>query len=189
MSGLRLLITTGIVVAAAAGLGWAVLPRGEGLSELEQGIARSHPEIEHITPAAFDAWGRQDRPVIVLDVREEDEYAVSHLEGALRVSPQASADDVVALIGNGAQDADIVFYCSVGVRSSKLASRVADRLERAGAHRIANLSGGVFRWHNEARPLTVGNRPTEFVHPYDATWKRLVERKDLTAFDPETTAR
>jgi len=80
--------------------------------------------------------------------------------------------------------ADIVFYCSVGVRSSDLAVLAAQRLKQGGAGRIANLRGGVFRWHNETRPLVSRGQATQLVHPYDSIWKNLVERDHLTAHEP-----
>ncbi len=72
-----------------------------------------------------------------------------------------------------------VFYCSVGVRSSRLAERVAQGLKARGAVAVDDLAGGIFAWHGEARPLVDAKGPTDFVHPYDATWGRLLARPQL----------
>jgi len=75
----------------------------------------------------------------------------------------------------------VVFYCSVGERSSRMATHVRDVAREAGAKEIYNLSGGIFAWHNDRLPLvSAPGRPTEFVHPFDATWGRLVDRQSLT---------
>ncbi len=174
-----ILATAGFVIFLGA-------PNGQpALTKLERQIASSHPDIEHIQPDTLIQWQSTGRKLIVLDVREEDEFAVSHIENALRVSPESSLREVTALLGDQVENADILFYCSVGVRSSKLASLVADQLRADGARTIANLSGGVFRWHNEERPLINQGQSTDLVHPYDGIWKRLVEREEKTAFEPE----
>jgi len=144
------------------------------------------PCAGHINPDDLVDWQKSDRELIILDVREPDEFEVSHISGAIRVSPAAQPEDVAELLDGRANGADIVFYCSVGARSSDLAERAAKRLERDGAGRIANLRGGVFRWHNEARPLMSEGKATELVHPYDSIWKSLVERDHLTAREPRS---
>ena len=73
----------------------------------------------------------------------------------------------------------VVFYCSVGVRSSALAESVKADLLAAGTKEVVNLEGGIFGWHNQSRPLVDKSGPTTFVHPYNAYWGRLLTRPEL----------
>jgi len=115
------------------------------------------------------------RPIL-LDARSSEEYAVSHLRGAHRVDPDADAYPALDTL---AADAPIVVYCSVGYRSAG----VAQALRNQGFTNVANLDGSIFRWANEGRPVYREGRPVAAVHPYDATWGRLLA-DSLHAYRP-----
>lgn len=122
--------------------------------------------------------------VLLLDVREWDEYAVSHISGAERVDPGTWKSTFLKGFKDKARGKTVVFYCSVGVRSSQLAEKVQVALMSAGAKAVYNLDGGVFGWHNEKRPLVDAKGATDFVHPYDSYWGTLVDRQELTKTKP-----
>jgi 3-mercaptopyruvate sulfurtransferase SseA len=86
--------------------------------------------------------------------------------------------------GAGVDGKAVVFYCSVGVRSSALAERVAQGLQAHGATAVDDLAGGIFAWHGEGRPLVDAQGSTDFVHPYDSSWGRLLARPDLARNAP-----
>ena len=54
-----------------------------------------------------------------------------------------------------------------------------------GVRSISNQENGILGWHNETRELENAEGKTDAVHPYDAIWKRYVERKDKTRYTPE----
>jgi len=165
-----------LLVAASAGAG--------DLDALADEIAGRFDTIEHVEPATLADWRAGSRDLVVLDVRSRDEYAVGHIPGAIRIPPGSSANEVMARIGGPVTDATVVAYCSVGQRSSLLATKVGQQLRRAGAERIVNLRGGVFAWHGQKRPLVDADGPTSRVHPYDSEWGRYLERGHLTAYEP-----
>jgi rhodanese-related sulfurtransferase len=107
-------------------------------------------------------------PPVVLDARTEDEYAVSHLEGAVRIDPYKPS---LRPLRGFSKDTAIVVYSSAGYRGA----RVADFLARQGYSRVQNLEGGQFLWANEGRPMFRQDRPTADVHPYNPTWGLLLE--------------
>ena len=113
---------------------------------------------------------------ILLDARTSEEYAVSHLPGARRVDPDA---DAYPALDSLSADAPIVVYCSVGVRSAK----VAARLREQGYTNVSNLKGSIFQWANEGRSVVRSGQPVQAVHPYDATWGRLLN-DSLHAYAP-----
>ena len=141
-------------------------------------VARKWPEVAHVPAAGLLAL-QADKRVLVFDVRTPEEFAVSHLDGAVRVDPGIDAAAFLAEHGAAAKDKAVVFYCSVGVRSSRLTERVGAGLKAAGALSVGELKGGIFAWAADARPLVDAKGPTDKVHGYDSTWGRLVK-------DPKT---
>lgn len=101
-------------------------------------------------------------------MRARAEYEVSHLKDA-----RPDLESALRALDGRARDAPIVVYCSVGVRSSAL----AEKLIRAGYRNVSNLGGSIFEWANLGYPLVRGGAPTTRVHPYDANWGRLLERR------------
>jgi rhodanese-related sulfurtransferase len=121
-------------------------------------------------------------PPVVLDARTEDEYAVSHLQGAVRIDPYKPS---LRPLRGFSKDTAIVLYSSVGYRGA----RVADFLARQGYTRVYNLDGGQFRWANDGRPVFRQDRPTSEVHPYNPTWGLLLESQyRITAPPVEKTS-
>ncbi len=155
------------------------------LAALELTIADAYPDLRHIAPEALVRM-MSDTPdrLVILDVREEAEWRVSRLAGAHRVAPAIWTNRFLADHKASVAGKTVVLYCSVGVRSSKLAGRVQKALREAGATGVYNLSGGVFRWHNEGRPLVTDAGASPFVHPYDGYWGRYVARQPLIRYEP-----
>ena len=122
--------------------------------------------------------------VVLFDVREREEYKVSRIPGAIRVDPGIWTRSFLTRHGDAVRGKTVVFYCSVGVRSSKLAERVRTRLGALGARAVYNLDGGIFAWHNQARPLVSDAGATPYVHPFDRHWGRLVDRQELARTAP-----
>lgn len=159
------------------------------LARIEADIERDFPGIGHVPPDELaSSLARQAREqgdastdgMVLFDVREPEEFAVGHLPGAIRLDPDARAEDVlIALRAEGAGVCpQAVFYCSVGVRSSVLAERAGGELKKAGCPEPANLRGGVFARHNQQRLLENAQGSTAFVHPYNRQWGRLLTRQD-----------
>lgn len=179
------LISVAVVLVPLEAAGWtAPWQRATTLDSAEKEIARRYADVQQVTTGELEHV-RLTGHLILLDVREPAEYAVSHLEGAIRVDPDAPADAVLAAVGPIAEDTPVVVYCSVGVRSSRLAERAQAALKSAGASSVANLRGGIFAWHDERRPLVDARGPTDAVHGFDAKWARLIQRRDAPVVIPE----
>ena len=142
--------------------------------------ASGFPEVAHISADTLQSWmdGSPKREnLILLDVREPDEFAVSHLRGA---RPARSKDEALKVLQDTPRNRRIVLYCSVGYRSSELAGF----LMKKGVENIYNLEGSIFRWANEGRPVYRGTVRVRVVHPYDRYWGRLL-KKPLRRVDPD----
>lgn len=178
----RVILALGLVSGVALTV-IAMMWRQDGdaeaaLTRVEAKVRTEFADVRHIAPDAVARLAESRRDVVVLDVRELEEYAVSHLAGALHVDPQITPEQLMAQYGDQVRGKDVVVYCSVGVRSSKLARLIEASLSGAGARAVYNLEGGIFRWHGERRPLVAGGAATDLVHPYDGYWGRLVQRQD-----------
>ena len=147
------------------------------LAEVEQDVGRRWPQVAQLSRSDLAGRLAASENIVLFDVREPAEYAVSHLPGAVRVDPGLSREAFLDIHSTRLAGKAVVFYCSVGVRSSLLASRVQSDLASRGVASIHNMAGGIFGWHNESRPLVDGIGATDRVHGYDKTWGRLVERK------------
>ena len=148
----------------------------EGLDALHADIVADYPSVSHVNAEALP-----NGDVLFLDIRDPEEYAVSHIPGAIRVSFGASPDEVMAAVGD-VSGKEIVAYCSVGRRSSIFAKDMQDTLKASGAVSVANLEGGVFGWHADHRALEDARGATDLVHPYDEIWKRYVPRQGAVSY-------
>ena len=105
----------------------------------------------------------------ILDTREEDEFNVSHLKNARQVGnfwfDMRKVYDIP-------KNATVVVYCSVGVRSEK----IAEKLIASGYKNVFNLYGGIFEWINQSHPVYKQNGvQTAEIHTYDKNWERWAE--------------
>ena len=140
-----------------------------------QEISAEFSTVPQISTGELAAWladTTREAPLL-LDVREPEEYAVSHLPGAIRVSPKATPDQLQDAID---LSRPLVLYCSIGYRSSAL----AEQLTAAGAAQAMNLEGSLFKWANEGRPLRRDGQATKQAHPYNKKYSRML-REPLRA--------
>lgn len=102
----------------------------------------------------------------VFDVREPEEFAISHLSGALNYSEGSAIAELIT-----DKNAEIVVYCSVGYRSAA----VADELASLGFTNVRNLKHSVFEWAEKGYPLVNSEGVVESVHPFNRAWGALID--------------
>lgn len=138
------------------------------MDKIRELAREKYPNVKQISTAALAMWmGETNRiqPLLV-DVRSDEEYAVSHIRNALHT---VSVDRVKQLaIG---ANVPVVVYCAVGYRSSAF----AQKLQKAGVTNVYNLDGSIFQWANEGREIVRGSMPVKDVHPYDRKWGQLLK--------------
>lgn len=144
------------------------------LTHIHKKIEHQYKKVEHINAKAYALLKPSD--TVIFDVREQDEYAVSRLDKAVRVDPSISSDDFFAQFADEIKGKKVVFYCSVGRRSSDLVQRLE---EKDGSFDLVNLTGGIFQWTNENRPVE-----GKGVHPYNWFWGRLIHDKSKIFYSP-----
>jgi rhodanese-related sulfurtransferase len=160
------------------GLGAWVAPASSTnpLRLVEKDLAQRYDGIQQCDPGALAKRLLQTEPsVTLLDARSAEEFEISHIPGAIRVDPNISPAEFGRDFGDLAKGRDVVVYCSVGARSTALAHRLQRSARAVGAKSVCNLSGGLFRWHNEGRPLVRHDEPAESVHPFNDYWARFIK--------------
>jgi rhodanese-related sulfurtransferase len=117
------------------------------------GLAGSSSNDE---PAGVDR--DQIRPdQLILDVREDDEWAAGHIEGAVHVPLDRLANRMLYEPGELLSDQPLVVTCGGGGR----ARRAANWLNRNGFDAVV-LEGGMRGWQASGRPVVgeTGDEPT-----------------------------
>ncbi len=137
--------------------------RSDALDALERVLALRF-RVAQITPQRL-AKIPQTTPPLIFDVRSPDEFAVSHLAGAIRIEPTRGGEDFLRQFSTELRGRTAVFYCTVGARSSRLALDVLAHLTPGDRVTVYNLRGGIFRWQAAGLPLrTMMVRPIGCIH-------------------------
>ncbi|WP_411274417.1 rhodanese-like domain-containing protein [Daejeonella sp.] len=124
--------------------------------------------IPQVSVEEFIQLNKND--LFVLDIREEEEYVVSHLKNARHAGyfwfDMRKVYDIP-------EKAQVVLYCSIGIRSEK----IAQKLITAGYKNVYILYGGIFEWVNSGQPVYKSNGvQTSEIHTYTKKWARWVEK-------------
>jgi len=100
--------------------------------------------VGRITPRELQSRLAAGEPLVLVDVREPDEWALCRIEGAVHIP----MGEILSRAHELNADVPIVCICHHGVRSA----RVAGALEQRGFSKVLNLSGGIDRWADEVAP-------------------------------------
>lgn len=85
---------------------------------------------------------------VLVDVREESEFARDHLPGAIHLGKGVIERDVEARVPD--LEAPVVLYCGGGFRSAL----AADNLQKMGYTHVLSMDGGIRVWREKGFPLT-----------------------------------
>jgi rhodanese-related sulfurtransferase len=100
---------------------------------------------------------RMDRgdKFLLVDVREESEFAKDHLPGAIHLGKGIIERDIEASVPD--LDTEIVLYCGGGFRSAL----AADNLQKMGYTNVISMDGGIRGWREKAYLLTTNSKQQE----------------------------
>lgn len=87
-----------------------------------------------------------DRPLLV-DTREESEWAAGHAAGAVHLSKGVIERDIEAQVPD--KNTQMVLYCGGGFRSAL----AADALQKMGYGNVISLDGGWRAWQQSGMPI------------------------------------
>ena len=97
-----------------------------------------------------DVKARLDRGdrFLLIDVREESEYAKDHLPNAIHLGKGIIERDIEERVTE--LNAPLVLYCGGGYRSAL----AADNLQKMGYTNVLSMDGGIRGWREKHFPLT-----------------------------------
>jgi rhodanese-related sulfurtransferase len=85
---------------------------------------------------------------LLIDVREESEFAKEHLPGAIHLGKGIIERDIESRVPD--LDSEMVLYCGGGFRSAM----AADNLQKMGYTNVLSMDGGIRVWREKSLPLT-----------------------------------
>lgn len=131
-------------------------------------IRTEYPEIREISVEELKTKMDRGENIKLFDVRELEEFQVSHIKGAKNIN---NAQDIAKIVKD--KKAMIICYCSVGYRSGN----VVKDLFSLGFHNTYNLRGSIFEWANKGNSLFKNGEQTSFVHPFNKKWGKLLKQE------------
>jgi rhodanese-related sulfurtransferase len=85
---------------------------------------------------------------VLVDVREDNEFAKDHLPGAIHLGKGVIERDIEKSVPDLATE--IVLYCGGGFRSAL----AADNLQKMGYRNVISMDGGIREWREKNYPLS-----------------------------------
>lgn len=153
------------------------------LDKIHTKIINDFHDVEHLSLEQYERLNPAE--IVLFDVREVNEFDVSHIPGAIQVSPQISDTEFYDRYAELINGKSVIFYCSVGRRSSELVSRLNLLSSGHGVPSAKNLSGGIFNWVNHNKSLAQNQEITNKVHPYNLFWGRLISDSSKVSYAPD----
>jgi rhodanese-related sulfurtransferase len=128
-------------------------------------VTEARARIREMSAADLNRMTGNREDLLIVDVREGEEYAAAHLGGAVLVprgTLEAAADP-----GNKhrvpplweARERPVVVYCDTGARGAM----AADTLQQMGFKEVYNLAGGIVLWIAEDLPVVSETPATAWV--------------------------
>ena len=135
-----------------------------------QAHQQNFPDVAVMPAADLKALLDARKPVTLLDVRTEEERAVSIIRGAL-TPDQLTRDELARR--SGPEHGPLVIYCTVGYRSSLEARRImaeSELLPQAGVYSMP----GILAWvHEDGEVVDASGQPTRRLHCFGSKWAAM----------------
>lgn len=106
--------------------------------------------VEEISADEVRQKLQDDDHFVLYDVREQDEWAESHIAGADYLGKGVIERDIEEEVHN--KDRELVLYCGGGYRSAL----AADNLQKMGYRNVKSMEGGFRTWTEAGYPIEKG---------------------------------
>ena len=103
--------------------------------------------VKHISLDEYQDLAAKGEAGVLIDVREESEWAAGHAKGAIHLSKGIIERDIEHHVEDRGQR--MVLYCGGGYRSALS----ADALQKMGYQDVISLDGGWRAWNEGAMPV------------------------------------
>ncbi|NRA67168.1 MAG: rhodanese-like domain-containing protein [Pseudobacteriovorax sp.] len=149
------------VLAACTFRGGTQKSKLETLSDMTRDIEAEWTVPSVSAATALSDW-KNNKDVVFVDVREENEYLVSKIPGAITLKTLRSQPDFY-------KNKTIYVYCTIGHRSGRQTQTLRDL-----GFQAYNIPGSILLWTHLKGPLVdQKNQSTKNVHVYGERWNLL----------------
>jgi len=120
------------------------MPHASGFLAL---VNDAKSRVEEIDLAGYRKLVAAGTPHVLIDTREDSEWAAGHAAGAIHLGKGIIERDIEARVPD--KGATLVLYCGGGFRSAL----AADNLKKMGYEHPISLDGGWKAWSAEGMPI------------------------------------
>jgi rhodanese-related sulfurtransferase len=106
--------------------------------------------VRETTVEGYLALKAAGEPHVLIDVREESEFAAGHIPGSIHLGKGIIERDIVAAVPD--KHAQLILYCGGGFRSAL----AADNLRKMGYTRVVSMDGGWRAWNEGGHAIEAG---------------------------------
>ena len=119
------------------------MKHSEGFLKL---VNAAKARVTEIGIAGYQRMVSEGETHLLIDVREDNEFAAGHAKGAQHLGKGVIERDIEARVPD--HDSTVVLYCGGGYRSAL----AADALRQMGYTRVISLDGGWRAWNEAGLP-------------------------------------
>lgn len=109
-------------------------------------ISEAKKRIREVSPSEVKGMVERKDDVVMLDVREPNEWNLGHIPGAVHI-PRGTLETKVEQVIP--RDRQVVLYCAGGNRSAL----AADTLQQMGYENVASMADGWRGWMQAGGPV------------------------------------
>ncbi len=111
-------------------------------------VEEARKNIRETTTDAIKKRLDQGEKLLLIDVREESEFAKGHLPGAIHIGKGVMERDIETAVPD--TTTEVVLYCGGGYRSAL----AADNLRKMGYTNVLSMDGGFRVWREKGYATT-----------------------------------
>jgi rhodanese-related sulfurtransferase len=111
-------------------------------------VNEARARVKETTVDDVKAMLDKEEKFVLVDVREESEFAKDHLPGAIHLGKGVIERDIEQRVPD--TGTKLVLYCGGGYRSAL----AADNLQKMGYTNVISMDGGIRVWREKKFPLT-----------------------------------
>ena len=111
-------------------------------------VTDAKQRVREVTTSEVKSKLDRHEKVLVIDVREESEFAKDHLPGAIHLGKGVIERDIEERIPD--HNASLILYCGGGFRSAL----AADNIQKMGYRNVVSMDGGMREWREKGYPVT-----------------------------------
>lgn len=117
----------------------ATLTRNREMKTANELVAEARQRITEVSPQDVQRMQQANEDVVILDVRDRNEWNLGHIPGALHISRGTLESNVEKAVP---REKRVVAYCASGNRSAL----AADTMREMGYRDVSSMKGGWKAW-------------------------------------------